>query len=196
MNTSPNTFPGPVSVRGMLGVKISEDTTRMSAFHAAIPAVYAGEPQLLTDILDKIIDLKIEEELFLSPLSRNTCSHCGSACTGLSVIRLIRAPEWLPGRIFAAVHGTYTCDNPHCKEQCEQINEQRVQEAMAVILESVSVSPTRTAEDMTSPDETAAAAQHLEQRRTNARRRVKTDEDQYSAQACGRKFLEKLANIP
>ena len=145
-------FSGPVfSVRGMLGVKISEATTRMSAFHAAIPAVYAGEQ--LTNILDEIIDLKIEEELCISPTARNTCSHCGCACTGLSVIRLIRAPEWLPGSIFVAVHGTYTCDNPHCKEQCEQINEQRVQEAMAVILESVSVS-------------------------------------------CGRKFLEKLANIP
>jgi hypothetical protein len=180
----------------MLGVKISEDTTRMSAFHAAIPAVYAEDPQLLTDILDEIIDLKIEKELRISPTTRNTCSHCGSACTGLSVIRLIRALEWLPGRIFVAVHGTYTCDNPNCTEECKQINEQRVQEAMDVILESVSVSPTRTTEDMTSPDETPAATQHLEQRRTNKRRRVQTDEDQYSAQACARKFRDKFERVP
>lgn len=196
MHPSPTPFPGPVfSVRGMLGMKTSEDTT-VSEFHAAIPAAYAGEPQLFNDVLDEIIDSKIEEELFLSPTTRNTCSHCGSACTGLSVTQRIRAPEWLPGRIFAAVHGTYTCDNPNCTEECKQINEQRVQEAMDVILESVSVSPTRTTEDMTSPDETPAATQHLEQRRTNKRRRVQTDEDQYSAQACARKFRDKFERVP
>ena len=190
MHPSPTPFPGPVlSVRGMLGMKTSEDTT-VSEFHAAIPAAYAGEPQLFNDVLDEIIDSKIEEELFLSSLSRNTCSHCGSACTGLSVTQRIRAPEWLPGRIFAAVHGTYTCDNPHCKEQCEQINEQRGQEAMDAIMESVSVSPTRTAEDMTSPDEMAGL------RRANKRSRLQTESALEAAEACGRKFRDKFERVP
>ena len=66
-------------------------------------------------------------------------------------------------------------------------NERMIHEVMDTVITEAMSSPTCTAEDMTSPD--------VPQRRTNSRSRVKTDEDQESAQACGRRFTEKLANV-
>ena len=171
-------------VRAMLALSSAGPTIRMSKFRAAIPVQHA-EPQ---DVLREIINFKFQEELHESPLSQNACFHCGSACTRLSAAQRNRSPEELPGLIFVIAHGTYTCDNPRCIEICNLTNERLIHEVMDTVITEAMSSPTRTAEDMTSPD--------APQRRTNSRRRVKTDEDQESAEACGRRFLQKLANVP
>lgn len=177
-----------LSVRGMLALSSAGPTIRMSEFGAAIPVQHAEDPQVVIDVLHEIINFKFQEELHESPLSQNTCFHCGSACTRLSAAQRNRSPEELPGLIFVIAHGTYTCDNPRCIEICNLTNERLIHEVMDTVITEAMSSPTRTAEDMTSPD--------APQRRTNSRRRVKTDEDQESAEACGRRFLQKLANVP
>ena len=171
-------------VRAMLALSSAAPTIRMSKFRAAIPVQHT-EPQ---DVLRVIIESKLQEELHKSPLSQNACFHCGSACTRLSAAQRNRSPEDLPGLIFVVAHGTYTCANPRCIEICNETNERLIHEVMDTVLTEAMSSPTHTAGDMTSPD--------VQQRRTNPRSRVKTDEEQESAQACGRRFMEKMANVP